>query len=410
MEPEVASAMIFGRSPFNPSFGSQPPYLAGRDDLVDRIVRDFDEVKPTNAAFGRILVGDRGIGKTVLLDVIGDKLADRGWFVVHYQAAGRQDVLVGLAKEIRRKLREASKVKSMWAALSKEFEVSVGPSFARVTGRLSSKDAESADDAQDLLFETLLTVGQCAKSDGFRVLITIDEAHVLQHDEDYQAIGACLQRLVRRNEYQLPLAPLIAGISTLTRRIAQSKATFLQRLKSENVALIDRDASRLALLVPISERRVLIKPDALDFLVSRGNGYPYYLQLLGEGSWDASEGAQQIELSHAEHGAEVALKNLETVLSSRWDGLSASEQRYLSAMARHDESVVETGYLARTMGKASTTDTGYIRDALINEHHLIRQAAHGTVEFALPEFRDWLRGHLDGSEPPKLRARGTRRS
>lgn len=256
-----------------------------------------------------------------------------------------------------------------------------------------------------------MTLGQKAQDGGYRVLITVDEAHVLQDDGDYQALGACFQRLVRRSEYQLPLAPLIAGISALTRRIAQSQATFLQRLKSENVGLIDKDASRLALLYPITDLGAQIDKDAVDFLVTRGHGYPYYLQLLGAGSWNAAMGAELIGLAHAHQGAETARTVMEDLLSSRWDGLSPQEQAYLSKMARHETLQVETGELARDMGKDSTTDTAYLREALIKEHHLIRSAGFGKVEFAVPEFRDWLRGHLDlGTPPPRPRPRGSRRS
>ena len=197
-----------------------------------------------------------------------------------------------------------------------------------------------------------MTLGQKAQDGGYRVLITVDEAHVLQDDGDYQALGACFQRLVRRSEYQLPLAPLIAGISALTRRIAQSQATFLQRLKSENVGLIDKDASRLALLYPITDLGAQIDKHAVDFLVTPGHGYPYYLQLLG-GKLECRDGAELIGLAHAHQGAETARTVMEDLLSSRWDGLSPQERAYLSKMAQHETLQVETGELAETWGRTA---------------------------------------------------------
>jgi hypothetical protein len=96
---------------------------------------------------------------------------------------------------------------------------------------------------------------------------------------------------------------LLAGISSLSRRIAGSGATLLQRLRSEPIGLIGDDPSRLALLVPVMDRRAKIDWDAHDLLVDRGAGYPYYPQLLGEAAWNAAGGSEAISLASARQGA-----------------------------------------------------------------------------------------------------------
>ena len=58
------------RNPYAPGAGTPPPELAGRDDI-----RDNAKVILGRSVFGRptksmVMVGLRGVGKTVLLDLI----------------------------------------------------------------------------------------------------------------------------------------------------------------------------------------------------------------------------------------------------------------------------------------------------------------------------------------------------
>ena len=56
--------------PYTPGFGRRPPVVAGRDALLDDVERVL-EVGPEHPRFCRAILGSRGTGKTVLLDVIG---------------------------------------------------------------------------------------------------------------------------------------------------------------------------------------------------------------------------------------------------------------------------------------------------------------------------------------------------
>lgn len=50
-------------NPFNAGFGVDPPYLAGRDALVHRILADLRD-GPGRAQYIKVVLGDRGVGKT----------------------------------------------------------------------------------------------------------------------------------------------------------------------------------------------------------------------------------------------------------------------------------------------------------------------------------------------------------
>ena len=60
------------RNPYSPGAGSQPPELAGRDELREMIRIALERVRAGRPAKSVLMVGLRGAGKTVLLDRIRD--------------------------------------------------------------------------------------------------------------------------------------------------------------------------------------------------------------------------------------------------------------------------------------------------------------------------------------------------
>ena len=54
-------------NPFSPGSGHRPPALVGRDETLAQIKISLSRVKDGKAAKHFILVGLRGVGKTVLL-------------------------------------------------------------------------------------------------------------------------------------------------------------------------------------------------------------------------------------------------------------------------------------------------------------------------------------------------------
>ena len=60
------------KNPYSPGAGSQPPELAGRDELREIIRIALARVRAGRPAKSVLMVGLRGAGKTVLLDRIRD--------------------------------------------------------------------------------------------------------------------------------------------------------------------------------------------------------------------------------------------------------------------------------------------------------------------------------------------------
>ncbi|PJB44743.1 MAG: AAA family ATPase, partial [Comamonadaceae bacterium CG_4_9_14_3_um_filter_60_33] len=56
------------RNPYTPGAGTPPPELAGRDALREKVRVCIERLRIGNTAKSVLMVGLRGVGKTVLLD------------------------------------------------------------------------------------------------------------------------------------------------------------------------------------------------------------------------------------------------------------------------------------------------------------------------------------------------------
>jgi hypothetical protein len=119
-------------NPYRPSWGTPPPVLAGRDELLDAALEAL-AAGPRHPRFSHVYFGDRGCGKTVLLDALAERCRQRGWHPVALACrAGTTltDVLVELhLPELRRRL-----TRRRGQRASKDVRASVGiPGVAQVS-------------------------------------------------------------------------------------------------------------------------------------------------------------------------------------------------------------------------------------------------------------------------------------
>lgn len=66
-------------NPYAPGAGTPPPELAGRDALMEEAAISLDRIRNGLAAKSMLMVGLRGVGKTVPLNRICDDARGRGF-------------------------------------------------------------------------------------------------------------------------------------------------------------------------------------------------------------------------------------------------------------------------------------------------------------------------------------------
>ncbi|GMQ82672.1 MAG: hypothetical protein BMS9Abin05_2130 [Rhodothermia bacterium] len=95
-------------NPFAPGAGSRPPSLAGRDETINSARIALGRVKAGRHAKGMMMLGLRGVGKTVLLVRIGE-IAEQDEYITILIEAPEERRLAGLiVPKLRRVLYKLS--------------------------------------------------------------------------------------------------------------------------------------------------------------------------------------------------------------------------------------------------------------------------------------------------------------
>jgi hypothetical protein len=377
--------------------------LAGRDEQLDKMLEGLRE-GPQGPRFCQALLGDRGVGKTVLLNELERRVrADLRWPVLSHQAIPGGDLVASIADKLPQAVgggwRRAGR---MMRELEKQ--VSVGANLGVVRADVTLTPPRRSDSMPGDRLEMLLRmVGSFAAEHASGLLLTIDEAHVIDRVPDLAALGAAMQMVVRRA--RLPVAVVLAGLPELRSRF-HGVGTFLERMEISDVDYLSKDATRFALVQPAAELGVTFAGEALEQLVGESGGYPYLVQVLGYETWEAAAGADRIEVAHTRAGIAASRRRMGELFQARWDRLSDLEQQYLIAVAHHDGPVA-VGEVAKAL-RRSTQQLSSTRAALIEEHRLLSSPRYGQVRLALSGFGRWIL--VQERTAARRRAAGQRRT
>jgi Cdc6-like AAA superfamily ATPase len=147
------------RNPYAPGAGTPPPELAGRSELITDATIALRRAQAGRTTQGPILVGLRGVGKTVLLVKIDDIAAAEGFLTVSVEAHEGKTLPELLAPGLRKILLSLSTVESakevarrglrifrsfLGAVKVKINDVEIGLSVSPEAGIADSGDIEAA--------------------------------------------------------------------------------------------------------------------------------------------------------------------------------------------------------------------------------------------------------------------------
>lgn len=374
-------------NPYRPGFNQSPAVLAGRGDIIDSIREAFD-VAALDGQTPRpiLLVGSRGVGKTVLLEQSRRIAADRhSWISASVEVhPGRPftPALIARLNEAQRLYDQAPPDRGSW----RMDKVTIKASAAGVIGGEAelSRTAATGAPHDDELATALQSVMAAALRLDTGLLLTVDEAHMASKDE-LASLAALLQEAVPR---QWPLVAVLAGLPSI--QDPRRMVTYLERGEWHSLGLLSDTDTREALTGPAQAAGRPMDDDATEYLTTASGGYPYAIQVLGHHAWRASRNADQIGVAHARAGDEAAQRDLAAGLySARWTDSSAREKEYLAALARL---VAAGGHpigadVARALGEEPSAVT-YLRARVLQKGTIY---ADGRVlRFAVPGMAAWI--------------------
>lgn len=362
-----------GTNPFRPSFGTSPPWLAGRDELLALFADGLDE-GPGAPARALLLTGQRGMGKTVLLNGVEDLARTRGWVTLSETGhRGLVDRLLAdhLAVELREREPSVASLTGVGAPLG----VSLQWEHERRRGRPTGLRAELSRLA-DL----------CAEY-GTGVLVTVDEVHAADPDE-LREVTTVVQHCFREErEVAFVAAGLPGAVSA--RLLDDQVLTFLRRAERWELEAVARHDVRQAIAVPVRRAGREIGSDALDRAVEATAGYPFLIQLVGYHAFRQEADAPVITVGHVEAALPAVRERLgRLVIAPALARLSDRDLQFLHAMAV-DDATSKVRDIAARMEVDGNYANQYRRRLLAAE--LIQETGRGRVDLRLPGLREYLR-------------------
>lgn len=389
------------RNPYAPGAGTQPPELAGRD-----AIRDSAKVMLGRARIGRptksiVMVGLRGVGKTVLLDLIRQEAETSGIHALRIEAPENRSLPSILAPQLRVALLKLSRrqkaselaqralrgLAGFASALKVTYQdIEVGLDFDPEPGLADNGDLEI--DLQEL-FEV---IGTAAKADETCVALLIDELQYVKEDE----LAALITALHRTAQQQLPVVMFGAGLPQVRGRMGKAKSYAERLFEFPDIGPLSPEDAKRAIAKPARDEGVKIKSAALDAIVSQTQCYPYFLQEWGKHVWDVAE-RSPITVSHVEIASKQAIATLdESFFLVRFDRLTPSEKRYMRAMAQRGAGPHRSSDIAHELSR-HVSSLAPTRNQLINKG-MIWSPSHGDTAFTVPMFDEFMRRIMPGDE------------
>lgn len=382
------------KNPYAPGAGTPPPELAGRDELRATIRIALDRLRAGRPAKSILMVGLRGVGKTVLLDRMRDDAEATGIHTVRIEAPEGRSLPAILAPQLRQALLRLSRIAKAkelaeralrgLAGFAKALKVKyqdieVGFDFEPEPGLADNGDLEH--DLQALLE----VAGAAAKKAGTALAIFVDELQYVEEDE----LAALITALHRTSQRSLPVVVVGAGLPQLPGRMGRAKSYAERLFDFPQVGPLSRSAARLAIAKPATDQGVTVNEDALGQIFQETHGYPYFLQEWGKHAWDVAD-ASPISLRDVEHASRSAVAALdESFFRVRFDRLTPLEKRYLRAMAELGPGPHRSGDIADQLNR-EVTSLGPTRSQLIAKG-MIWSPSHGDTAFTVPLFDEFMR-------------------
>lgn len=382
------------KNPFAPGAGTRPPSLVGRGKILEDAQIALARVKESRHSKSFLLVGLRGVGKTVLLNEIQKEADNQGYKSVFIEASENKRLPMLLLPYLRQILLALDRFENISEKVKRGMRVFV--SFAKAV-RIKHGDfevgldippehgtADTGDLEQDLP-ELLVAVAEAAQSRKIPVAIIIDEMQYLNEAE----LSALIMAVHKISQRELPLLLVGAGLPQLVGLTGKSKSYAERLFDFPIVDKLSDDDARDALQEPVKRLDVLFTDGALNEIVTLTRGYPYFIQVWGHYSWDISEFSPiDIDVIQGEQNTVTQYLD-DNFFRVRFDRLTPREKDYMRAMAELGPEAHRSGDIADVLG-IRVQSAAPLRSGLIKKG-MIYSPNHGDTAFTVPLFDGFMK-------------------
>jgi GTPase SAR1 family protein len=382
------------RNPYAPGAGTPPPELAGRSDVIAAGSIALRRTAAGRTAQSMILVGLRGVGKTVLLNKLSDEAETIGYRVAFVEAHEGKSLPELLAPSLRSILYALSMVenakekarrglrglKGFLAGLRVTInDLDFGLSMDAESGLADSGNIEA--DLPDLI----AAIGEAARAAGRPVALLMDEMQYL----DAREFSALIMSMHRTSQRQLPFFLVGAGLPQ-TLALAGNSKSYAERLfRFPEIGALGTEEATQAIQRPATGEGVTFTADAIQKILDVTERYPYFLQQWAYESWNVATG-DVVTLADVDRAGTLAINELDqSFFKVRFDRCTPAERRYMRALAEFGRGKHRSGDIAEKLG-VKVTSVAPTRNSLIKKG-MIYSPSHGDTAFTVPLFDEYMR-------------------
>lgn len=379
-------------NPFRPGNGVPPPYLAGRNPVLQFFEDWLLEAPPLHANW--TLTGLRGTGKTVLLGEFAARAERSGWLTLHRELgdrhrddrrladaiiedcnalAGRADALAVVGQALERTARWLRPKRIRIG------HVSIDPAYA-------SDTPESADLMRQGLAELDSVLSQ---ADRPGAILLYDEAHLLSDERARERfpLSSLLAALGNVQRHQQRVRIVLCGLPTLSLNLKRARTYAERMFRHVLVGNLDLEAAEQALTIPLAGSGRTFGLSLVGQIVEETAGYPYFLQFFGAFIC-GRVGLTDVELRDFERVRDALLHELDLAFfEDRYEGATPIEQELLSAIAKSGGRAT----IARLQRDVTAASNPGVTLRRLMDRGLVYRPNRATYEFALPLFGSYLR-------------------
>ncbi len=338
-------------NPFCLSFGKEPDRYVERGEACSQITDTFNSTSPASNCY--MIMGVRGIGKTVLLSTISNEYRENSNWVVISLNPGRN-----LLEMLAAALYEDS-------SLQKYF-IDASLNLSKFGIGINLKKNPPISDIQIAIEKMVRIVNEKDK----RILITIDD--VTKNPDVISFAGAFQDLLSKRLNVFLMMTGLYENIYSLQ---SDKRCSFLMR--AEKVIL---KPLNIIGMKNQYQQTFQCDDDTAFRMAAFTKGYSYAFQVLGYIMWDRDCSLEEAIPSFDERMSSYCYEKI-------WEDLSEREKEIVSLLARNGE--MKTKEIVSQIGVTSKAYSVQ-RDRLIKKG-IVESREYGSLRLILPRFEEYVR-------------------
>ena len=357
---------------FSPSFGNKPRTLVGRNKVMADLIGGLHSF-PGSKERARLIIGQRGMGKTVLLLEIAEYARNNGYIVASPTVVS-DDMLERILEKLNR---DSAKF------FSNKKTIITGGSVGFL-GFSAGIQTEHQELVKHSFADRLQTMCEEAQKINKGILILVDE--VQSSSEELKKLIIAYQEMVGMN---VNIAIVLAGLPiSISQTLNQHVLTFLNRASKVNLEPISIAEIELFFRKSFNKLGLKLNDKLISEAAARTEGSPYLMQLVGH--YITVSAADDGVITDIDFDKAITLARREfikDICETTIAPLSAKDIEFLKAMAIDDSASAMKDIALRLSVDSSYANRYRTR---LMQSDVIKSTRRGYVEFAVPYLRDYF--------------------